>query len=466
MGGYIMRKSLVFFIVLLFLSNGLLISQKNSSPENLSLAVDYSLFKKDNDNSYLEIYYSFSPNALTKNGGGKITELLMRFIIKNLNTNQVEIDKVWNLRNEVKDTISTGGFLVGLNRFILNLGQYSLSIRCFDLHNKSISDSLDFNIVVPPNRDDAVALSDVEICNSIKQIPKDTLNIFYKNTLEVKPNPTSIIHHSYPLFGYYIECYNLLTGREKGSNLNYIYKVVDNFGKEYISRSFKKQVQNSTGVETGIINLNNLPGGSFNFVFAVNDTNNRQLTQKTKKFFIYNPNKAIEPIVKEVDMINDFSYLTEEEVNKFFLQSKYIANLKEIDQFNLVKGVEAKRNFLAQFWQRRQVKEKEEDINKEQYEARIKFANERFRTKYKEGWFTERGRVTLTYGIPEETFLERGKEDRNGRPYEIWYYPNIMKGVYFIFTDETGFNDYRLVHSSHPNEVHDQDWQEFLKEKK
>ena len=58
-----------------------------------------------------------------------------------------------------------------------------------------------------------------------------------------------------------------------------------------------------------------------------------------------------------------------------------------------------------------------------------------------EGWRTDRGRIHIIYGPPDE-IESRGMEvDQD--PAEIWYYTS--SGRTFVFIDHTGFGDYILA---------------------
>ncbi|MBN1155236.1 GWxTD domain-containing protein [candidate division KSB1 bacterium] len=59
----------------------------------------------------------------------------------------------------------------------------------------------------------------------------------------------------------------------------------------------------------------------------------------------------------------------------------------------------------------------------------------------KSSWDTDRGRVYLKYGPPQN--LERHMSDLNRPPFEIWHYPDIDRR--FIFEDRRGKGDYELI---------------------
>ena len=88
--------------------------------------------------------------------------------------------------------------------------------------------------------------------------------------------------------------------------------------------------------------------------------------------------------------------------------------------------------------------------------GRIKFVENRFKTFNKTGSKTDRGRVYLQYGEPDE--MELHPNDYDKKPYEIWYYNSIEGGVIFVFGDITGYSDYELLHSTKRGELRDDNW--------
>jgi GWxTD domain-containing protein len=78
----------------------------------------------------------------------------------------------------------------------------------------------------------------------------------------------------------------------------------------------------------------------------------------------------------------------------------------------------------------------------EDYLARLRVANERFRDEGMPGWLTERGEVFVTIGEPSE-IIDRRTADFQGRArYIIWNYYELRLTLSFI--DDGGFGRYRL----------------------
>ena len=118
---------------------------------------------------------------------------------------------------------------------------------------------------------------------------------------------------------------------------------------------------------------------------------------------------------------------------------------------------------MYEFWKKRDT-----DISTPENEAlrefitRIDESNKRFGTMSKIGWKTDRGRVYILNGEPNE--IERFPNQMDTKPYEIWHYNDIEGGVIFIFADLSGFSDYMLIHSTMRGELRDDNWQNRIQQ--
>ena len=70
---------------------------------------------------------------------------------------------------------------------------------------------------------------------------------------------------------------------------------------------------------------------------------------------------------------------------------------------------------------------------------RVRMANMKYGT-YKQGMFTDRGRIYIKYGDPEK--IVPGETDAYG-PVETWFYP--LYKVEFVFQVDEDHNEYRLT---------------------
>jgi len=118
----------------------------------------------------------------------------------------------------------------------------------------------------------------------------------------------------------------------------------------------------------------------------------------------------------------------------------YIGEQWEIDAL-LAAPLALREEYWKKFWEKRDPSPGTE-LNEleDEYFKRIDYTNEHF-SCVQEGWKTDRGKVYIKLGPPDEVNSHPFEIDR--RPYEVWYY--YSRKMEFIFVDEYGFGDYILV---------------------
>lgn len=457
-----MKTNLIILSIILFLICGITLdAQEVPAKSNLRLDVDFNRFYGDENTVFFEMYYSFRSDQVSyKNLDGKYIGGVN--ILMELTQGGIVVDKhEWTVPSILPDTSinNLGKTLVGVKSLFLKPGEYNIKINATDLNNASRKDSLLFSqlkISLFPNDRDVI--SDPELCSSIKQVEKDTANIFYKNTLEVIPNPSLLYGVGLPIIYYYAEAYNL---NLKTDSQDYILiiKVLDATGKEIIKQEKSKKRINASSVEIGTINTSSLKGGTYTFQIAVVDTAGKTAAMSSKKFFIYKPSDT-DKLVSLTDggmVSSEYALMSAEDLDNDFAVSTYITTADEKSQYSKLTDLDAKRKFLYEFWKRRET-DPATVINefKLEYMKRVDYANANFTGAFTKGWKTDRGRVYIYYGTPDD--IERYSSSEDAEPYEIWNYHSLQSGVIFIFIDRSGQGDYRLVHSNHRNELQDENW--------
>lgn len=137
----------------------------------------------------------------------------------------------------------------------------------------------------------------------------------------------------------------------------------------------------------------------------------------------------------------------------------YVISDEEKAAFKALKTDEEREQFIEQFWLRRDPSPDtiENEFKEEHYE-RIAHANERFASG-KPGWKTDRGRIYIIHGKPDEveshpsggTYdrpFEEGGGTTSTYPFEIWryrYIDGIGNDVMLEFVDPSMTGEYRLT---------------------
>jgi GWxTD domain-containing protein len=121
-------------------------------------------------------------------------------------------------------------------------------------------------------------------------------------------------------------------------------------------------------------------------------------------------------------------------------QMVYIADGKEMKKLEEA-PLESRETVWKEFWsQKDPIPETPENETSDEYFRRVDYANEHFRS-YTSGWRTDRGRIYILYGQPDE--IEHHPFEDKSVPYQIWYYYSI--GKRFIFADLSMTGDYTQI---------------------
>lgn len=119
------------------------------------------------------------------------------------------------------------------------------------------------------------------------------------------------------------------------------------------------------------------------------------------------------------------------------------------------------QRFFYSFWLKRDPRNPEEAWLK--YKKLVDLVEMKYGSIQVRGYLTDRGRVMLQYGQPNE--INEVPSDPVTLPYEIWhyYYLHNQTNVKFVFYDPvlTG-NDYELLHSNMYGEVSNPNWKMML----
>jgi GWxTD domain-containing protein len=119
---------------------------------------------------------------------------------------------------------------------------------------------------------------------------------------------------------------------------------------------------------------------------------------------------------------------------------RYIASDAELKELKSA-APEERRETYNSFWKSRDpvpsTQRNEAEID---YFSRVDYSNRHFGGLL-EGWKSDRGRIYIQYGKPDE--VEKHPFEIDRYPYEIWYY--YTSGYRFVFVDEHNLGRYELM---------------------
>jgi GWxTD domain-containing protein len=137
----------------------------------------------------------------------------------------------------------------------------------------------------------------------------------------------------------------------------------------------------------------------------------------------------------------------------------YIISPEEKEAFLKLQTDEEREQFVEQFWLRRDPDpDTPENQTREEHYRRIAYANEHF-TSGKAGWRTDRGRMYVAWGKPDEIEsyptgqqynrqMWEGGGNTTTYPYEVWWYRHldgVGDDIEIEFVDPSGSGEYRIA---------------------
>ncbi|MCU0452361.1 MAG: GWxTD domain-containing protein [Bacteroidetes bacterium] len=452
-------RSLVLVVAIVLLAPSAQ-GQRHYPASSFLLNLDYARFRNDDRSGYLELYYAFYPNLVTcdptPEGGLQGWVVVTEKLTERATGDQVLFERRY-LTIRVRDTSQLNAGLTSVSQagYALPFGSYQLTVSAVDSLNPTRQDSISLPIEVVPVGP-GVSVSDLELCSSISTGKEG--GAFIKNTLEVVPNATLVFGvTSHPVLFHYAELYQL------SSTASYalLSSIQDARGNVVRQNARVRSFSSPNSVDVGTINVGSVPSGRYTLVYRVLRDSVEEVAKTSKTFYVYNPHIQPRAVSASSMKASEMAGLTLDELGEEFQRARYLSTEQEKASFAKLTTAEARREFLAMFWESvERGRPGFTPITRMAYLQRVVTANLKYRVHSREGWQSDRGRVYLLYGDPDD--IERVPSNEDTKPYEIWYYNQIESGVQFIFIDRTGFGEYILGHSTKRGELRDEGWQRLL----
>lgn len=357
---------------------------------------------------------------------------------------------------------------VDMKRYSLDNGEYQLEVSVEDLVNpgnaKKYRSSLKMDY-----KPDALAISDVELLASVKNIEADGAeNPMAKGNFIFEPMPTNFYSKNDELMLFYFEVYN----SDKAIADDYLQTIfIDNADtkdvEEKIGVTNKRKQPSPVDAAVQKMDIKTLRTGNYNLVIEIRNRNRELLLKRSMPFQRSNPYLDITPekiASGEVSLNEEFvGKLSVEDLIyglKAILMQVDKADGEHIKYIVSEKNENAMRMYLFNYWA------KENHNNPEaQYNAYMKVAREvdvSFANGFGRGFETDRGYIFLKYGAPNNTVFE--ENDPSAPPYEIWFYNQFPKtkqnNIKFLFYNPSlTTNGHILLHSNARGENNNPRWE-------
>jgi GWxTD domain-containing protein len=336
-----------------------------------------------------------------------------------------------------------------------------------DIH--SGQDKFEFTDILQIDYSETVVqFSGLQLIESIT--PTDEVSPLTKNGYDLLPYISNFYPQNFNKISFYTEIYNADKIIAADFMVRYYIESFETYKElEQYSR-FKKMSPAAIIPFIGEINIENLPSGNYNLVVEVKNRDNVSV-QKTKFFFqrsntSANDLAAMNEILKNYDITTSFqgSMTNRDSLVEYISCLRPIADMDEqrfIDYQVKMAGLDELQNYFMQFWLKRNNVQPGELWR--QYKEQVDFVDRNYHTPINKGYETDRGRVYLQYGVPNDIYVS--KHEPTAYPYEIWHYYRIKNEnnkKFIFYNPNIAGKEYELLHSDLTGEIKTPNWERIL----
>lgn len=254
---------------------------------------------------------------------------------------------------------------------------------------------------------------------------------------------------------YYLELY---PGRAVDAAITARVRAPD--GRALIASAPENVSMGAAGVAANGLDLVGLPPGSYRLELEVRFPDTSVTPSAPFVMAGFETQAAIAAAVGQSRDV--FGGLTEAQLDTLYRPLVYLMEGNERGVYEGL-SVDGKRNYLRQFWERRDPSPGTPGNGfQDQFYRLIARANREYREGGGgeiPGWRTDRGRIYVKYGEPDEVL--RRPQSGSTKPYEVWKFTHgrLRK---FVFYDETGLGNYVLLWTDERRESSRANWEDVL----
>ncbi len=441
-----------------------------ASAQKLDATFDLVRFKATDTKNMVELYCSVNGNSVVykKVSGGFQASVALELLV----SDSVGIryaDKLMLKSPVVQDT---SVFLAPFNlqkRMFLPNGDLKFTGKARDVNATYPANAIDVPLKVKFDKE-KVQFSDVQLLESYQKTTEN--NEYTKSGYKLISYVSNFFPKGFDKLKFYTEVYNTeqVAGKEKPIIIFYrIVPARDNLAKVTIASQMLQQTA-PVNVILNELDISTLTSGNYELVLEVRNEENKILALQSRYFQRSNPQTATEMLAKNTNggyLPAAFSKdLDSTNLDLYLRALRPIASAAEQDMLETAVKASTfqKQNYLYSFFKKRSETNPENAWR--EYMQRIEYVEKTFGNQSFRGHETDRGRVYLQYGPPNQVHTERNDVNRptnnsDTKPYQIWHYYQLerQRNREFVFLQRNlGNNNYSLVHSNANGEVNDATW--------
>lgn len=336
-------------------------------------------------------------------------------------------------------------------------GQYTVSVTVTDSISGSVREStLDLRSL------DGARISDLLLSSEMRRASDETATAgpgeVQKGNIFLSSSPVPTITPRQPDLYYYLEMY---PGEDVSVELTA--RVMGEAAVPITSTAPERlDLAAAGGVAARSLSLAGLPEGDYRLEVTARFPDGDLVRDADFHMAGFETEAQIAEVVTGRTAADPFTELTEARLDSLYAPLVYV---QDQDEKGVYEGLslQGKRNYLREFWAKRDpTPETPANEYRAAYYSWFAEANRRFHEGGAgaiPGWRTDRGRIYLKRGVPEEV-LQRPSQGETP-PYEVWKYtrPRMLK---YVFLDESGLGHFALIYTDDRFETSRGDWEALL----
>lgn len=413
---------LLFFVVIY----GAFSQESVQKSQSDKFYFDAVVFKGDSSNKYRvdnffvipyeNINFIFSDNIY-------VAKYSLKINVKNIQGDIVETKQLDKTISEKEYFVTQGGnadFDKSIIPVFLRPGNYIVEALIIDqMSNLELIKQREINVIDYSMFN--FSLSGVLLLSSVEEV-----NGKYKITPHISDNIGNLSNGFFIFF----ETYNKLS---KYDSIDYVWEIY-NVKDELIAFSDRLRKDNHNKVSRNFLRIplvKEMTTGSYKVsLIALEPLNIKE----------YSPESALAKTNRSISYIRTIAGNVMADLNLAVRQMRYAASREEMEFIQTAPDENEKQKRFEAFWKKidpTPYSDRNEAFD--DYYLKINFANQKYKA-FQEGWQSDMGMIYVIFGNPTSQEKQSGYGD--GKIYERWLYGN---GREFIFVDNTGFGDFRLI---------------------
>lgn len=450
--------------LLILLLSGFWMSVSATPPGGIKALFSHNTFFLNGERPFVETYLMVNGSSVVyqRQPDGQFQGTVEVSLVVYKNDQAVYADKYNLLSPLSSDSVGNSFNFIDQQRIAVDTGLYSfeLSIRDVNSDGTPVSAS---DIIRISHNPDKVSLSGVTFIE--KYTKAGSPGILTKGGYDLVPHISEFFGPNENELTFYAEVYN--TAKVLGEGPFLVTYFLE-------SAERNKQIPNYTGfrrfngapvcIVMNQFDIGLLPGGKYNLVIEVRNSENQLVETRRQEFVKSNPalkNQMESVALAQIDGSFVQYYQNADSLAEHIRSLQPVSTEPEkIHAKNVIGSgdISLMRQYFLTFWLNRD--ETDPQHSWEKYRLEVRKVNKEFSTSIRKGYTTDRGRVYLQYGPPDNR-VQRPREP-SAYPYEIWQYYKLEKQSnrrFVFYNRDLVTNDYELIHSDALGEIMNDQWQ-------